>query len=236
MNNNTYQYEIIDQVSFGNAPFDMAVADNQFNKLFQLILNINWEAFNVFCENEQEQKQVSDFIDSVREKFSDGTIKSQSGKSIQLKLFFESEYDELLTPYIEEANKVVRSRLLITASIILISIIIVYFSMKSYAMKNIYDIGVYRAIGIKKSSVVNIYLIQILIISLKTTLVGGLLCFAVTNIIGSVPVLDDSISISFGLFSICTFGLMAINILIGILPILKYLSLTPTKILTKYDI
>ena len=236
VNNNTYQYEIIDQVSFGNAPFDMAVADNQFNKLFQLILNINWEAFNVFCENEQEQKQVSDFIDSVREKFSDGTIKSQSGKSIQLKLFFESEYDELLTPYIEEANKVVRSRLLITASIILISIIIVYFSMKSYAMKNIYDIGVYRAIGIKKSSVVNIYLIQILIISLKTTLVGGLLCFAVTNIIGSVPVLDDSISISFGLFSICTFGLMAINILIGILPILKYLSLTPTKILTKYDI
>ena len=121
-------------------------------------------------------------------------------------------------------------------NIILISIIIVYFSMRSYAMKNIYDIGVYRAIGIKKSSVVNIYLIQILIISLKTTLVGGLLCFAVTNIIGSVPVLDDSISISFGLFLICTFGLMAINILIGILPILKYLSLTPTKILTKYDI
>ncbi len=236
VNNDSYQYEIIDQISFGTAPFDMAVADNQFNKLFQLILNINWEAFNVYCENEEEEKQVKDFIDSVSEKYSDGTIKSQSGKPIQLKLFFESEYEEILIPHIEEANKIVRSRLLITVSILLISIIIVYFSMRSYAMKNIYDIGVYRAIGIKKSSVVNIYLIQILIISLKTTLVGGILCFVVTNIIGSVPVLEDSISISLGLFVICTFGLIAINVLVGILPILKYLSLTPTKILTKYDV
>lgn len=128
-----------------------------------------------------------------------------------------------------------KSRLLITICIVVISICIVLFSMKSYAMKNIYDIGVYRAIGVRKSSVVLIYALETLIISLKTTLIGGVLCYVVTNIIGSIPVLEGRFAISFELFIAIVVALILINILVGILPIMTYLRLTPSSILTKNE-
>jgi ABC-type antimicrobial peptide transport system permease subunit len=108
--------------------------------------------------------------------------------------------------------------------------------MKSFAVSNIYDIGVYRAIGIKKSSVVLIYLFEMLIISLKTTLVGGLLCFIITNIISSIPIIDVDFAISFGTFSTITFGLIFINLIVSIIPISRYMRLTPSQILTKHDL
>ena len=96
--------------------------------------------------------------------------------------------------------------------------------MKSFAVSNIYDIGVYRAIGIKKQSVVLIYLFEMLIISLKTTLVGGLLCFIITNIISSIPIIDVDFAISFGTFSTITFGLifqtiLNLSVVVGLIPV-----------------
>ena len=108
--------------------------------------------------------------------------------------------------------------------------------MKSYAIKNIYDIGVYRAIGIKKGSIVLVYGLQILIISLKTTLLFGTLCYLITNILSTVPIIDTNISISLSLYLATTLGLIALNVLVGIIPVSLYLRLTPSQLLTKYDV
>ena len=126
---------------------------------------------------------------------------------------------------------------LITIAILFISAVIVFFSMKSYSIKNIYDIGVYRAIGINKRSIAFVYALQIFIISLKTTLVGGLICFALTQIISGVPFINAaSFAISFDLFLVCTLGLILFNVLVGTLPVVLCMRLTPSKLLTKYDI
>ena len=85
--------------------------------------------------------------------------------------------------------------------------------MKSYAIKNIYDIGVYRALGIKKSSIAFVYGLETFVISMKTTFVGGLLCYGVTNFIASIPLISVSIAISFPMFLIVTFGLIALNVI-----------------------
>jgi ABC-type antimicrobial peptide transport system permease subunit len=146
------------------------------------------------------------------------------------------EYDEILNPYLIESNKNVTSRLLVTFIILLITVLIVYFSMKSFSIKNIYDIGVYRAIGINKGSIVFIYALEILIISLKTTLVGGIVCYLITNIIAGIPIINVPIGISFELFIVSTISLILLNIVVGILPVMGYLRLTPSKILSKYDI
>ena len=109
--------------------------------------------------------------------------------------------------------------------------------MKSYAVKNMYDIGVYRAIGINKRSIVFVYALQILIISLKTTFIGCLITFAITQFVASIPIIDAaSIAISFDLFAYTTFGLLLFNVLIGILPVMMYLKLTPSRLLTKTDL
>ena len=37
-------------------------------------------------------------------------------------------------------------------------------------------------------------------------------------------------------FAIATFGLIILNVIVGIIPVSLYLRLTPSKILTKYDV
>jgi ABC-type antimicrobial peptide transport system permease subunit len=108
--------------------------------------------------------------------------------------------------------------------------------MKSYAIKNIYDIGVFRAIGINKRSIIFIYALQILIISLKSTLVGAIAYYLITSFVASIPIINVPIAMDFSIFSICTLGLMATNILVGVLPVIMYLQKTPSQLLSKYDI
>ena len=152
-------------------------------------------------------------------------------------LEFKSEYFDILNPYIEESKQNVTARTLITATILLISAVIIFFSMKSYSIKNIYDIGVYRAIGINKRSIVFVYAFQIFIVSLRTTLVGSFVCFALTQIIASVPLIDaGSIAVSFETFVYTTLGLLFFNVIVGVIPVLMYLRLTPSKLLTKTDV
>lgn len=231
----TLEYNLKNIIDCGECPFDVIVSDDQYYRILKSVMKYDWEVFDVYCETEAEKEQVKDYIDSIKVKYEDGVVTTKSGKKVSIKLFSESQYDEILSPYYEEAQKVVSSRLVVTVTILIIAVLIVFFLMKSYAMRNIYDIGVYRALGIKKMSVIMIYALEIFIISIKTTLVASVLCFAVTNIIAGVPVIDITFAISLPLFLICTFAMILINVLVGIVPICSYLRLTPSKILTKYD-
>ena len=239
------KFNIVSRMDFEGLVYTTVVSDDLYYELLKSILKREYNTFDVLCENQNEIDKVHDFIDERKELFNSGDIKANpsfgydgpepENEDIILVLSATSEYENNLKEYYEEANKLVSSRLLITITILAISIFIVLFSMKSFAVNNIYDIGVYRAIGIKKSSVVLIYVFEMLIISLKTTLVGGTLCYLVTNMISSVPVIEVSFAISFATYITITLGMILINVLVGIIPISKYMRLTPSQILTKYD-
>ena len=238
-------FDIIDEIDFENCPFDYALSEEAYNDILKSVLKYNQNTLNVYCKNKDEEKQTKNYVDSVKDYFMSGELKANDNfgfyepvpfEDIILEITSKSDYDEYLQPYYDSSKKAFTSRLLITITIIIISVVIVYFSMKSYAIKNIYDIGVYRAIGINKKSITFVYALEILMISLKTTVVGGVLTYLVTNIIQGIPILDLNIGISFTLFGGVTLGLLLLNVLVGVLPIMGYLKLTPSQILTKYDI
>ena len=133
-------------------------------------------------------------------------------------------------------NKTVSSRLIIVGVILIFSILTVFFSMKSYTIANINDIGIYRALGINKGSIILIYFIQILILSLKVSLLGTSLCYLITNAISAILVTYNTIAISLETYLIVTLCLICINVLIGIVPIMICLRRTPYQILSKSDI
>lgn len=239
------QYSIIDYIDFNSAPYHFILNDNTYSNILKSIASCSFEFLNVYCENDNEKKQVDEYIESVKEFYSSGQLIANKENGFEYYTNFDkvhinlnsySDYDNALEPYLLESNKNVASRLLITLTILVISVIIVFFSMKSYSIKNIYDIGVYRAIGIKKSSIAFVYALEILIISLKTTLVGGIFTFLIVNIINGIPIFDLQIGMSFELFICTTLGLILLNIFVGVLPVIGYLRLTPSQILTKYDI
>ncbi len=239
--------DVVDLRSIEECPFAFIVSDEMYSIILKSVLKSNYDTFNVYCETEEEIKQVQEYLASIEEYFASGELlaNTENGfpenepadyRKVELVISHKSNYNEQLQPYINESIKVVTSRILITVTIVIISIVIVFFSMKSYAIKNIYDIGVYRAIGIKKGSVVFVYALEILLISLQTTLIGGVLCYVVTNIIASVPTISTNLAISLPLFLISTFGMIILNVLIGMLPVILCMKNTPSQLLTKYDV
>lgn len=228
-------------------PYRIIISDEIYEELLISVLSYNNSELNLICVNEKEKEQVDKYVDSVYDFYFNGELKANKDNGfdesipadlIDVYLIIQSysEYDNIMEPYINEANKAVTSRLLITFTIVLLSILIVFFSMKSFAIKNIYDIGVFRAIGINKRSIIFVYAIQILIISLKSTLIGALMYYFITSFIASIPLIDLLVAMDFKLFIYSTFGMIGINVLAGILPIIMYLKKTPAQLLSKYDI
>ncbi len=240
------EFTIVKSVDFEGFPYTTIVSDDAYYDILRSVIKREYNILNVVCENEEEVAKVDQFINERKELFASGEIKANlefgytgptpENEDVKLELNATSEYNKKLQPYYDEAEKIISSRVLITFTILVISVLIVLFSMKSFAVSNIYDIGVYRALGIKKSSVISIYAFEILFINLKTTLIGGILCYIVTNIISSIPIIYVDFAISFMTFVLVTFGLMLINIIVGIIPITRYMRLTPSQILTKHDL
>ncbi len=238
-------FKIKERILFQSCPYDIVISDEYYNYLFTSIASFNEELI-VYCDNDEERNKVVNYIENVRDYYANGELlaipengfyKPADKKEVELLINFQSEYYSVINPYLEESKKNVSSRIVVTATILLISAVVVFFSMKSYSVKNIYDIGVYRAIGINKRSIVFVYAFQVLIISLKTTVVGCGICFGVTQIVASIPIIDAaSIAISFETFIYTTVGLLLFNIIIGILPVMMYLRLTPSRLLTKTDL
>ena len=239
-------FKIVEKIDFGGLNYKIVVNDEVYEELKRCVLSGNYGSMSVLCNNEKELRQVKEYVESKKEYYASGDIQAtpENGyvgtkpdvTSVKLKLEVESPYYKKLDPYLMEAEKAVSSRLLITFAILVLSVIFVFFSMKSYAIKNIYDIGVYRALGIKKASISLVYAIEVLSISLKTTLIGGFICFGLTNIIASIPLINFDFKISFALFIITTVAMILLNVIVGVLPVVMTMRKTPSQILTKYDI
>ena len=219
------KFKVKERINVEGFYFDIIVNDDEYDRILKSVLKEDWKEMVVYCENEEEMMAVEKFIDDIYDDF--------RTSDISLLIFGNHNYQDNLNPFLEEAKKIATSRGLITVSVLIVSLLIVFLLMKSYAIKNIYDIGVYRALGIKKSSIVLIYGLQIFMISLRSTLLGGFLAFLVTNLINIFPYFDTSYLIDFNLFISITSSVVVLNIIVGVMPVIGYLKYTPSKILSK---
>ncbi len=112
-----------------------------------------------------------------------------------------------------------------------------YFVMHSSMISRIYEISVYRALGMKKSELFVSFLIEILIISTITSLIG----YAVASY--AIHLATNSLLGQFRLFIVNPLTILigivilyGINVIGGMFPIMLLLRKTPAQILSQYDI
>ena len=125
--------------------------------------------------------------------------------------------------------------LYISVFIVLFSGLGIYYMMRSSMMSRMYSISVYRALGVKQSSIRNNFIVEIIILTTISSLVGF--------IIGSIIILDiQTKSTLTHLFYLNTpsilIGIGVIytsNIFFGLLSISAQLRKTPSQLLSRYD-
>ena len=123
--------------------------------------------------------------------------------------------------------------ILVLVGISIVMIIFIFFMSRSRIIQSIYNIGVYRALGAKKSRIYTKYLVDSVIMSTFTAVLGFLVIFVLMlfldNYITNLTVKPLSALIVIA-------ALYFFMIVASLLPVYTLLKKTPIEILVKYDI
>ena len=142
--------------------------------------------------------------------------------------------------HLKEYSKESRKQLL-PILIVLVTVVPIYtyFSMRSKMIKDIYNIGVNRELGFSKKRIIEKYVIETIVLTLFTSVIGYLFTTIVYGIIANFA---NTVGFSFAniFLTSSTYVLLILLLLtsaiIGIIPIVNLLRKTPSEIVAKYDI
>ena len=146
-------------------------------------------------------------------------------------------YQQALDYAKEQQNLVLIST--ITSSSVLIGFAALgfYFVIRSSLISRIYEVSVYRALGVKKGDIFRSFLVEIFVLTTISTLIGYILASI------ALMQLQDGLLGDFNFFKVTplTFvgGMLlsyTINVLAGLFPVAILLQKTPAQILSQYDI
>lgn len=145
-------------------------------------------------------------------------------------------FEDSINAHKEKIKEKFDTRIIVTVAIFLVSMVILYFMMKSNAVSKITDLGVYRLLGISKNSIMGLFAIENLIITTYTSLIAVILTVVVTKFLGSIPSLGMTVVFPWYAFVGTLLFIYVANVIIGVMPVMRLLKLPPAKLASKYDI
>ena len=117
--------------------------------------------------------------------------------------------------------------------ILILSGLFIYLMNRSKMIKNIYTIGVFRSIGVKKNVIYKVFLLDSILITTLTMALGYTFASLVIYYTCKMFLMEY---LSWWLFILGLIGVYGINILSSLLPLFLLLRKTPREITIKYDI
>ncbi len=112
-----------------------------------------------------------------------------------------------------------------------------FFIIRSSMLKRIYEIGVYRALGVKRSDVIKLFWLEILIITTFSSMLGyGAMYYVLNYIDNQTRQFIDVLNLSTFTFLSGILMIYLINSVFGLLPLFNLLRKTPAQIHTTYDL
>ncbi len=146
--------------------------------------------------------------------------------------------------YATERNQEVAHRVQSAGGLIIFTVVVMglsalsmYFILRSSMMKRIYEIGVYRAIGVRRGDIMRIFTIEVLVITTLTSLLGYSFMRYILGYVDSVTAgIQETFNLSFIVFFTGVLLLYALNAFFGLMPLYRVLRKTPAQILTTYDL
>ena len=190
------------------------VADSQIEELMNSTLG---EQFWIVCEDKQA---MIDYLYSVEEKL-DGRV--------EIKI--EDEYSEKMAEYLEASQMRLDARTIVTATIIAISMVMLYLLRRAQVVERVGMLAVYRLLGVPARKVAGIFAVESLLSTLKTALPSALAVWL------AVLLLGENVELLFTWqAALCVYGGVAVfHLVVTVLPMMRLLLLPPARLAAKYD-
>ena len=130
------------------------------------------------------------------------------------------------------------NRLMLAGAIIVLSIslIEIFLMTRSSFLSRVKEVGVYRAIGVKKKDIYIMFSGEIIAITTLTSLLGILICAYIMKVITNVPSMQNIIMVNIKTVVEAIIICYGFNLLVGLIPVFATLRKTPAAILARTDL
>lgn len=157
---------------------------------------------------------------------------------------FKNEYNQNIVDryetdkntYIDNQKDRVTGGIIFAAIILAISLIEIYLIMRSSFLSRIKEIGVLRAVGVKKRDIYKMFIGEILAITTLSGLPGTILMTYILETLSKVPYMSRMFEINIETVLISIAIAYVSNIVFGLMPLFNILRKTPATILSRHDI
>lgn len=145
-------------------------------------------------------------------------------------------YEKDKQNYVEKRKESVVNSLIFAGIILGISLIEIFLMMRSSFLSRIKEIGVLRAIGVKKNDIYRMFVGEILAITTVASLTGILMMTYILNTLTKISYTQNMFIMNSKVFVLGVLIVYGFNLLVGLLPLFKVLRKTPADILARHDV
>ena len=151
-------------------------------------------------------------------------------------LYVENIYNKDKEQYLKEQKTSINSSIIFASIILIISLIEIYLIMRSSFLSRIKEVGILRAIGVKKRDIYKMFVGEILAITSTASMLGVALMTYILSALSKVPYISKMFVINVKVVGASIILIFAFNIVVGLLPLFRVLRKTPAQILSRHDL
>ena len=162
--------------------------------------------------------------DKVISEFLDNKIKLKDSYEIDKNKYIDRQRDSIL------------ASLVVSVVMLVISLIEIVLMMRSSFLSRIKEVGIYRAIGVKKSDIYKMFIGESFAISTVASFPGVLFMGYCLSVLSSIDYISSNYMINMYVIILCLFIVYGFNIIVGLIPVFNTIKKTPAEILSRHEI
>lgn len=151
-------------------------------------------------------------------------------------LYINDSYENSRKSYLSSIREDMVTSLIMSGIILAISLIEIFLMTRSSFLSRVKEIGIYRAIGVKKSDIYKMFAGEIIAITTLASLPGILFMAYMIKILCQIEAIQNYLMINPGILLLTIAFIYVFNLIIGLIPVFNTVRKTPASILARYDL
>ncbi len=153
-----------------------------------------------------------------------------------LNLNINDTYVSSKEKYMKSQSETVKNTILVSGIVLIISFVEIFLMIRASFLSRIKEIGIYRAIGVKKSDIYKMFFGEIFAITTLASIPGLILSAYILSIIITVKFFENTYLINFQVVMLSVICVYLFNLIIGLVPVFNTIRKTPSQILARHDL
>ena len=228
------------------------IVNNDLRDMFKLNkyideIKINGNKLKVVGYYDSEDSINSYFVSSNTKKYefienSRGMIVYGLDKEKVIDSFLDKDivlrdvYDSDKSKYLEEQIDSIKASMIVAGVMLVISLIEIVLMMRSSFLSRIKEVGIYRAIGVKKSDIYKMFIGESFAISTIASVPGVLFMGYCLIVLSDINYVGNNYEMNIGVVLLCLIIVYMFNIIVGLVPVFNVMKKTPAEILSRNDL